>query len=55
MLLRVIGMRHPPTIDDGAPLGRARTVVAVIALVVFALSFLPNPFLVTWSDLFTSR
>ncbi len=55
VLLRVIGMRHPPTIDDGAPIGRGRAVVAAVALVVFALSFLPNPFLVTWSDLFTSR
>ena len=55
VLLRVIGMRHPPTLDDGAAVGRARVVVALVALVVFALSFLPNPFLFTWSDLFTSR
>lgn len=55
VLLRVIGMRHPPTLYDEAPVGRARAVVGGIALVVFALSFLPNPFLVTWKDLFTSR
>jgi len=55
VLLRAIGMRHPPTLDDDAPLGRARVAVALVALVIFVLSFLPNPFLFTWSDLFTSR
>ena len=55
-VLRVLGMRHPPTIDDDAPIGRARMVVGAVALVVFVLSFLPNPFLFTWADLFsTSR
>lgn len=53
VLLRVIGMRHPPTIDDEAPVGRGRAVLGAVALVVFVLSFLPNPFLVSWRDLLT--
>jgi membrane-associated protease RseP (regulator of RpoE activity) len=53
VLLRVIGMRHPPTVDDEAPVGRGRAVLGAVALVVFALSFLPNPFLVSWKDLLT--
>ena len=52
ILLRIIGMRHPPTIDDTAPVGRARVVVACVGLAVFVLSFLPNPFLFSWHDVF---
>jgi membrane-associated protease RseP (regulator of RpoE activity) len=52
ILLRIIGMRHPPTLDDAAPLGNARKFVACIGLIVFILSFLPNPFLFTWRDVF---
>ena len=29
VLLRVLGRRHPPTLDDAAPVGRARVVVGV--------------------------
>ena len=31
VLLRVLGRRHPPTLDDAAPVGRARVVVGVVA------------------------
>jgi membrane-associated protease RseP (regulator of RpoE activity) len=58
VLLRVIGLRHPPTVDDAAPLGSMRVVVALLGLLVFVVSFLPNPFLFSWSavwELFTSR
>ena len=40
-LLR-FGARHPPTIDE-QPLDRTRTVVAVFALIMFALCFTPTP------------
>jgi hypothetical protein len=33
---------HPPT--GSAPLDRARAIVAVLTLVVFALLFMPEPF-----------
>jgi membrane-associated protease RseP (regulator of RpoE activity) len=52
ILLRFIGMRHPPTLDDAAPLGKARVFVACIGVVVFTVSFLPNPFLFSWTALF---
>jgi membrane-associated protease RseP (regulator of RpoE activity) len=34
---------HPPTIDDQAPIGRARLVAAASSLVVFAITFVPEP------------
>ncbi len=36
-------LRHPPVLDEGAPLGRKRTVLAVVLAVIFALSFVPDP------------
>ncbi len=52
VLVRVLGLTHPPTLDDETPLGTVRTLVAVVGLAVFVLSFLPNPMLVTWRDIF---
>ena len=46
----VIGIRHPPTLDDDQPLGRGRVVVALITLVVFAGCFLPQPVPFSWMD-----
>ncbi|HSP07617.1 MAG TPA: site-2 protease family protein [Acidobacteriota bacterium] len=40
-LRRLAGFRHPPTLDDDAPLGFARKVWGVIALIVFLLTFMP--------------
>jgi membrane-associated protease RseP (regulator of RpoE activity) len=34
---------HPPVIDEEVPLGRGRRVVGIIALVIFLLTFIPNP------------
>jgi membrane-associated protease RseP (regulator of RpoE activity) len=39
----VIGLRHPPAIDD-APIGPARRVVALASLALFVLTFVPVPF-----------
>jgi membrane-associated protease RseP (regulator of RpoE activity) len=36
-------LRHPPVVDEAAPLGSRRTVLALILLVIFALSFIPDP------------
>jgi membrane-associated protease RseP (regulator of RpoE activity) len=52
ILVRVLGRRHPPTLDDRAPAGRARAWLGVLSLVVFALCFVPNPIVMSWSDLF---
>ena len=52
ILMRVLGRRHPPTLDDHAPVGRARVVVGVLSLVVFVLCFVPDPIVFSWRDLF---
>jgi membrane-associated protease RseP (regulator of RpoE activity) len=52
ILLLVLGRRHPPTLDDDAPLGRGRFALGLFGFAVFAVSFTPNPFLVSWSDFF---
>ncbi len=43
ILVFVIGLRHPPTADDTAALGRARFWLGVAAMVFFVLSFTPDP------------
>ena len=51
ILLALFGRRqHPRTLDDDAPIGRARVLVGLIGLVVFVLSFTPSPILVSWAD-----
>jgi membrane-associated protease RseP (regulator of RpoE activity) len=37
----IAGFRHPPTLDDSQPIGLARKIWAVIALIVFVLTFMP--------------
>jgi membrane-associated protease RseP (regulator of RpoE activity) len=51
-LVRLIGIRHPPTLDDYSPLGTGRVVLAIVALGVFVVCFLPNPFMGSWGDFF---
>ncbi len=36
-------LRHPPVIDEDAPLGPKRTFLSVVVLVIFVLSFIPDP------------
>jgi membrane-associated protease RseP (regulator of RpoE activity) len=43
LLTLVIRVGHPPVVDEGEPLGLTRILVAIIGLLVFALSFLPFP------------
>lgn len=43
LLTLVIRVGHPPVVDESEPLGLARIFVAIIGLLVFALSFLPFP------------
>jgi membrane-associated protease RseP (regulator of RpoE activity) len=43
LLTLAIRVGHPPVVDEDEPLGLARILVAIIGLLVFALSFLPFP------------
>jgi membrane-associated protease RseP (regulator of RpoE activity) len=52
ILVRLLGMRHPPTLADEEPIGAGRIGVAVLGLAVFVASFMPNPLLKTWADFF---
>jgi membrane-associated protease RseP (regulator of RpoE activity) len=52
LLLRLLGRRHPPTLDDAAPLGRARVVIGAVGLIVFIGCFVPNPIVWSWRDFF---
>jgi len=42
-IILFIGARHPRTWDEGAPLGRARTILALVAAAIFILTFIPDP------------
>src|SRR3990172_6906283 len=41
VLRKIAGFRHPPTMNDEAPIGTARVIWGVIALIVFVLTFMP--------------
>lgn len=42
-LLWYMGVSHPPTLNESVPLGRRRTVIAVVMLIIFILCFTPTP------------
>src|SRR5688572_20476228 len=44
LLLVVFGPRHPPVNDPSPTLSRGRLVIAVLALIVLVLCFIPRPF-----------
>jgi len=52
ILVRVLGRRHPPTLDDEAPIGRGRFLVGLLSLAVLAVCFVPNPIVFHWHDFF---
>jgi membrane-associated protease RseP (regulator of RpoE activity) len=52
ILVRILGRRHPPTLDDDAPVGGGRVALGIVALLVFVLCFVPNPVVVSWRDFF---
>ena len=39
----ILGVRHPPVLDERVPLDRRRVLIAVMCIVVFVLSFNPAP------------
>ena len=44
VLITLIGLRHPPVEDQYTPMDRRRRMTTAIALLVFALTFIPTPF-----------
>ncbi len=54
ILLRLLGRRHPATLDDAPPVGRGRAVLAFVSLVVFVLCFVPDPIVWSWRDFFAA-
>jgi membrane-associated protease RseP (regulator of RpoE activity) len=51
VLVRLIGLRHPPTLRDYEPVGRGRAMVGVLSLLVFIGCFLPEPIPFSWAEL----
>ena len=47
VLVTIIGIWHPPTLDRDVPLDRRRKVVGALTLLVFLLTFTPSPFYIT--------
>jgi membrane-associated protease RseP (regulator of RpoE activity) len=44
VLVLILGLGHPPTLDEVSPLTRTDWVLIVAAILVFILTFIPNPF-----------
>jgi membrane-associated protease RseP (regulator of RpoE activity) len=44
VILFFLGIRHPRLIDPDDPLGRKRQILAIAALLMFVLTFMPTPF-----------
>ena len=44
ILMCFLRLDHPPTRDLSIPLGRGRKALGFIALIVFLLTFIPEPF-----------
>jgi Zn-dependent protease len=44
VLLAVFGVRHPPTANDGVPLGAGRIVLGWLTLLFIVIGFTPQPF-----------
>jgi membrane-associated protease RseP (regulator of RpoE activity) len=52
LIIGFLGRRgHPATVDDSLPVGDLRSVIAVAALAVFVLTFVPQPIVYTWGML----
>ena len=44
VLLIIMGLRHPPPMDDWTPLDNRRKVIGFLCLVIFVITFIPVPF-----------
>jgi membrane-associated protease RseP (regulator of RpoE activity) len=52
VLLRFLGRRHPPTLNDGLPVGDGRALIGLLCLAIFVVCFVPNPVVFSWRDFF---
>jgi membrane-associated protease RseP (regulator of RpoE activity) len=52
LLVRLLGRRHPRTLNDYAPLGRTRRRLGLLGLAVFVVCFTPSPIIWSWSEFF---
>lgn len=52
VLLRILGRRHPSTLDDDAPVGRGRVWIGLLSLAVFVVCFVPDPIQFSWRNFF---
>ncbi len=43
LLIMILGWRHPRLLDEHSSLGPTRTIIGVLILVIFILSFIPDP------------
>jgi membrane-associated protease RseP (regulator of RpoE activity) len=50
LLVLVLSRPHPPTLRDARPVGGGRVLVGLIGLAVFAVSFTPEPIMISWAD-----
>lgn len=48
LIFFVLGLRHPPCLDDGVPLRPGQTLLGIAAAAIFVLTFVPLPFV--WTD-----
>ena len=46
MLGILLGLKHPPVMDELVPLDRRRQLIGILGLIVFILSFMPFPIVV---------
>ena len=43
LLISVLGLKHPRILDEDTPLSRQRRVLGIVVLLIFILSFIPDP------------
>ena len=46
VMLLVLGLRHPAVMIPSQPLGRVRKALALVAALIFLLTFVPTPFII---------
>jgi membrane-associated protease RseP (regulator of RpoE activity) len=44
LIVFLIKVKHPPTLDDTIPIGRTRRKLGWLAIAIFVLTFMPLPF-----------
>ena len=43
LLISVMGLKHPMILDEDTPLSRRRKIIGIVVLLIFILSFIPDP------------